>query len=117
MQAVPENAGDEGRLLLDLAKREADQLVAMPAKAEPAGAIVLKGLAAAMGLPAVGLHGEALLAREEIDEVRADPDVDRRDRQFVAAAESEEHPLELAAGPVRVHVVERKAVKFRLADG
>src|SRR4051812_12593879 len=115
VESVPEKR-HQGLPLLHLLVAEAEHLEPADPQIGVARAIVEKGLAAAVCLPAVRLDHQALPTPEEVGRVRPDADVHFRHRQFVAAAEAEDRGLEVAPRPVRGDLTEWQAEVLGVPD-
>ncbi len=77
----------------------------------------LEGDPAAVVVVEVGLDRDPLLAPEEIDGPAPHLDVDLRGGKFVAAAQMQEVPLEVAARPVGFDLPpQRQLLELRLAN-
>jgi hypothetical protein len=103
-QTRTENGAQRGRnsagLLPNLAVGEANHPVTEGVKLNVTCSVRFEGDAIAVMPEAVGLDDQRLLAPEEVDLVRPNPNIHFRAGETVAAAEAKEVPLQLAAGEV-----------------
>lgn len=88
------------RFLVDLTFGQPDHLIAKALEIEVPAAIVLEGLFFAVVDVAVGFDDQSSISPEEVDEIRADWDIDFRRRQSVVTAQFQEVELQIAAGSV-----------------
>lgn len=101
-------------VVVDLRFREADHLETSRPQIEIASSIILKCDAASVEGEAVRFDDELPIAPEKVDEVRADRDVDLRERQAVTPAEPQEVSLEVASRVIALHIANRQAKHLRL---
>ncbi len=86
--------------LVDLLFGKPQNLIAATLQLEIPATVVLKGLFAAVVEVAVGFYHEPSLTPDEVDQVRADGDIDLRPREPMTTAEPQEVSLEVTTRPV-----------------
>ena len=117
IEGLAQHRGHDVGFVVDLTFGKPDHLETAALEIQIPSSIVLEGLPAAVMEIVVRFDRQAPLSPEEVDEVRADANVDLRSWQAVPTTQRQELLLQIAARAVlRIAFVERQAQHVRLPD-